>query len=97
MPPISPYTDELQRAIGVRASSICSLISELQGSTSHAKTSLHKAFALFDDFDDKVARLLLREINTAPDDVSLAPQLWKLLRHLTFVSDFVEKRLTLRR
>ena len=94
MPAAGPYTDELQRAIEIRASSICSLIAELQGSTSRAKTSLHKAFRLFGDLEKNVTNLVSKEINDAADNDSLAPNLCQILRHLTFISDFVEKRLT---
>ena len=88
-----PYTDELQRAIKIRVDAIGRLLSELRGPIPAARISLHRAFALLDEFPISVSRFVTNEVIRMPDKMSLARILETILRHLAFVTDFIEEHL----
>ena len=87
------HTAELKRAIAIRTDGIQQLVSDLQGTTSTARVSLHRAFDLLAAFDANVRAFVNRAIASAADPAALKSTLKIVLRHLVLVADFIDKHL----
>ena len=86
----SEFPEELRRAIELRLAALSDLLRRLHGPVPDSRVSLNRALDLLEQFPPAMMAVVAREWDRAADDKLRSDVLGLLLRHLNYVTTFIE-------